>query len=225
MICLAGSLLGSCRRKRGCVIRSPSASRWPPGISITKSRRPHGWSVRRSDVLRAVGGAPLVQFIDAGDADVGSGGGVDAGGRRTGPAPAPLLRAAAAPGPWRVRCSPRTSNPRTSRAGTRLRARGRQPPGWALAAQELAHSHMLRPCRPARWGARIAAVRCGNRPFGVAAGAEPDRGFCARSLRVEAAGIPMPGCWGSPARSTHLTAPAGRPRLRDYRPHHLIRPR
>ena len=37
---------GSCRHKRSCVIRSPSASRWPPGISTTKSRRPHGWSAR-----------------------------------------------------------------------------------------------------------------------------------------------------------------------------------
>ena len=32
----------SCRDKRGCAICSPSASRWPPGISTTKSRRPHG---------------------------------------------------------------------------------------------------------------------------------------------------------------------------------------
>ena len=37
----------SCRHKRSCVIRSPSANRWPPGISTTKSRRPHGWSARR----------------------------------------------------------------------------------------------------------------------------------------------------------------------------------
>ena len=37
---------GSCRHKRSCVIRSPSANRWPPGISTTKSRRPHGWSAR-----------------------------------------------------------------------------------------------------------------------------------------------------------------------------------
>lgn len=32
------------------------------------------------DDPHAAGGAPLVQFIDVGDADVGSGGGVDAGG-------------------------------------------------------------------------------------------------------------------------------------------------
>jgi hypothetical protein len=41
------------------------------------------WMVgEASDDPRAVGRAPLMQVIDAGDADVGSGGGVDAGGRR-----------------------------------------------------------------------------------------------------------------------------------------------
>ena len=40
------------------------------------------WMVSKADDdRRAAGRAPLMQFIDVGDADVGSGGGVDAGGR------------------------------------------------------------------------------------------------------------------------------------------------